>query len=228
MKFKVKEKKFEGVVFDFNGVLLFDSKLQEDSWMAFSEIVRGKAFTKEEISMHVNGRSTKYVMEYLTGVKVSNAELGQLVIQVDEIYRKNCLANPSEFKLSSGAIEFLDFLKEKRIAMTIASSCGRENMQFFFQYLNLGKWFSIEKVVYDKSDEPRKEDYQKAAKNIGVISSHCMVVEDLKDGIKAAHLAGIGIIIAVGPRSEHQELLQMSTVKQAIESFEELKYGQLF
>ena len=40
--------KLRGVVFDFNGVLLWDTHLHEQAWQLFSKRLRGQAFTVEE------------------------------------------------------------------------------------------------------------------------------------------------------------------------------------
>jgi beta-phosphoglucomutase-like phosphatase (HAD superfamily) len=47
---KVEEVTFQGLIFDFNGVLLWDSPLHERVWKDFSKQLRGTALTDEEIA----------------------------------------------------------------------------------------------------------------------------------------------------------------------------------
>ena len=42
---------FDGVIFDFNGVLLWDNHLHEEAWRRYSRLVRGAALTDEELSV---------------------------------------------------------------------------------------------------------------------------------------------------------------------------------
>ena len=41
--------KYKGIIFDFNGVLLWDSHLHEKAWGDFSKILRGHPLSSEEI-----------------------------------------------------------------------------------------------------------------------------------------------------------------------------------
>ena len=41
--------KYTGVIFDFNGVLFFDSDLHETAWHYMSKKYRGKPFSENEL-----------------------------------------------------------------------------------------------------------------------------------------------------------------------------------
>ncbi len=43
---------FQAVLFDFNGVLWWDTQLQERAWVEFSSMVRGAPLTPEELKIH--------------------------------------------------------------------------------------------------------------------------------------------------------------------------------
>ena len=40
---------YDGIIFDFNGTLFFDSDKQEQAWHTVSRQLRGKGFTSEEL-----------------------------------------------------------------------------------------------------------------------------------------------------------------------------------
>lgn len=222
---------FKGLIFDFNGVLWWDSHLQTQAWQQFSTTIRGWPFSAEEIDVHVHGRHNRYTLAYLTGRTIEGFELQQLVHQKETIYRQLCLDQGENFKLSPGAIELLDFLAAHHICRTIATASERTNLDFFVKHLHLDRWFNIEQIVYDDGARPGKpapDVYLQAARNLGLEPSKCVVVEDSRSGIQAAHTAGIGHIIALGPAPTHRQLAQLEGVSEVIESLQQLPKEKLF
>src|SRR3989344_7947200 len=102
----------KGVIFDFNGVLFWDTHLHDIAWRDYSRTVRGKAFSDEEMVHSVHGRTNKDILEYLTGRTIEGEELLEHVNGKENTYRELCLERKDEFKLAPGARAFLDYLKE--------------------------------------------------------------------------------------------------------------------
>ncbi|MBD3281041.1 HAD-IA family hydrolase [Candidatus Dojkabacteria bacterium] len=223
-------KKFDAVIFDFNGVLWWDSQLQTQAWKKFSKELRGKEFTDQEIEEHVHGRNNRYTIEFLLGRKVKDEqELEELTQGKESTYRDLCLEQGSGFKLSPGAIELLDFLKENDVPRTIATASEISNLKFFFENLELDNWFELEKVVYDDGSRPGKpapDNFLEAAKRLKHRPEDCIVIEDSSSGIVSAQNAGIGHIIGLGPKEKHEDL-EAKGVNETIESFLEFDYGLL-
>jgi beta-phosphoglucomutase-like phosphatase (HAD superfamily) len=223
--------KFKGIIFDFNGVLLWDTHLQEQAWIQFSAKVRGVPFSAEEMAIHMHGRNNQYTQDYLAGRPLKNIELAQLIQQKESIYQQLCLDQGSDFKLSPGTIELLDFLAAHHIPYTIATASGKINLDFFVEYLDLTRWFNLEQIVYDDGTRPGKpapDIYLQAARNLDLSPARCVVVEDAISGIQAAHSAGIGHIIALGPAYTHHQLTQLQGVKSVIENLQQIPKEQLF
>ena len=222
--------KFQGLILDFNGVLWWDSPLQEQSWGQLSTILRGTPLSAEEMAIHVHGRNNRYTLEYLTGRTVVGKELHQLVEQKERIYRQLCLDQGGGFKLSPGAVELLDFAVAQHVAHTIATAAGKENLDFFVEHLHLDRWFDVERIVYDDGTRPGKpapDIYLQAARNLGLAAAQCVVVEDSPAGIHAAYAAGIGRVIALGPVHTHAQLAWLGA-GQVIETLQQLPKEQLF
>lgn len=53
--------KFRGVIFDFNGVLLWDDALQVESWKSMALNLRGPELTEEERALQMHGRPNAHV-----------------------------------------------------------------------------------------------------------------------------------------------------------------------
>ncbi len=62
----------------------------------------------------------------------------------------------------------------------------------------------------------------------GLDPKDCIVTEDAKSGIAAAHAAGIGKIIALGSKEKHEELSQLPGINEVITSLTELDPKELF
>lgn len=212
---------FRGVLFDFNGVLLWDSPIHSSVWKQFAAEVRGHPLTDEEVAVHVHGRNNRYTLEYLTGGPLSDEEASRLSLQKETLYQQRCLELGKAYRLSPGAADLLDFLAENCVPRTIATASVNYNVEFFFRQLNLSRWFDPAQIVYDDGltpGKPQPDYYMKAAHKLGLHPIECVVVEDSLAGLQSAFAAGAGYVIAVGPASEHDRLLQIEGVNEFIES----------
>lgn len=214
--------RYDAVIFDFNGVLWWDTQLQEQSWRDFSTAIRGTPLTDDEMKQHMHGRPNAYVLEYLRGCPLDADTVADLTRQKEALYQQLCLRQRENFRLSPGAIELLDFLAARTIPHTIATASEIGNVRFFFQHLHLAAWFDMDAIVYDDGTFPGKpapDIYQIAAGKIGVSPERCIVCEDSLSGIAAARAAGIGKIVALSTSSPPEILWQQPGVSAVISNF---------
>lgn len=187
------------ILFDFNGTMFFDEQFQEISWRKFVGEKIGRNISDEEFSKYIHGRNADFTMEYFLNKKFSREEIAQLEEEKEKIYRNLCESS-LDFKLAPGLTSFLDNLKQKNVSVNIATASGWRNVRFFFDGLELNRWFDINKVVYNDGTYPGKPEphmYLKAAEKIGVPIEECYVFEDSDSGIEAARRAGAKGIIKV-------------------------------
>ena len=218
-------KMIKGIIFDFNGTLYWDSKLHYDAWREFSKIIRGTAFTDEEMREKMFGHTNEDIIEYAIGRKPSKEMVEKYGKEKEALYRKRCLLNPDEFKLAPGAIEFLDFLKEHNVPRTIATMSEWDNVEFYIKEFNLGKWFDLNKIVYSDGTIPGKpapDIFLIAADKIGLKPSECLVIEDAIAGIESAKNAGIGKLIAIASLEPVSYYENMTGLDSIIKTFDEV------
>ena len=223
--------RFSGLIFDFNGVLLWDDDLQRKSWRQFGTRFRDEPLSDYEIDHHVHGRNNQYTLEYLLGYTINQNEAAVLTEEKEIVYRQMCIDLGDEFKLSPGAIDLLSNLKEHRIRYTIATASKKSNVDFFVEHLQLDIWFDTQKIVYDNGKMPGKpapDFYLQAAHNLELFPSKCVVIEDSYSGIQAAQNAKIGYIIALGTKKTHQILGEISGVQGVIENLGQVPVKDLF
>jgi HAD superfamily hydrolase (TIGR01509 family) len=221
----------QGIIFDFNGVLLWDDALQRNSWRQFAAQYRQTPLSDAEIDLHVRGRTNRYTLEYLVGHSVDQEEADQLTEQKERIYRQMCLDLEQDFQLSPGAEGFLTELARHQIPRTIATSSGKANVNFFIEHLKLGNWFDINQITYDDGlfpGKPAPDIFWHAASTLKLEANECVVVEDSLSGIQAAWQSGAGHIIALGPKERHESLAKTNGVSQVIENLGQLQVSTLF
>jgi beta-phosphoglucomutase-like phosphatase (HAD superfamily) len=223
--------KLLGMIFDFNGVLWWDKYLQEQAWSQFAEQFNGFSFTSEEMALRVHGRNNQHTLEYLTGTNLDDERLAQLSNQKETIYRDLCLAQGDDFKLSPGATDLLGDLVANGIPCSIATASGKDNLDFFVEYLHLDRWFEIENIVYDDGSRPGKpaaDIYLQAAELLGLNPGDCVVVEDSLSGIQAAHAAGTGYIIVVSAGDGYEHMIGPQGVDLVVENLGQIPWKGLF
>lgn len=209
----------EAVIFDFNGVLLWDTPLHEAAWRVYSEQLRGHPLSAAEMTHHVHGRVNRDIFDYVLGRPVTDDELPRLAEEKETIYRDFCLSAVDAFRLSPGAMPLLDWLRDTGVPRTIATSSAWPNVAFYIDHLDLGRWFDLDRLVYDRGDYPGKpapDIYLEAARVIDCPPARCIVVEDSVSGIASAVAAGAGHVIALGPAERHVALCAKPGVAEAI------------
>ena len=165
------------------------------------------------------------IIEYAIGKKPSDELVEKLAKEKEAMYREMCLKDKEHFVLSPGAEDFLNYLKENNIPMTIATMSEWDNVAFYIKEFNLAKWFDLDKIVYSNGKIPGKpapDIYQIAAKNLNLLPKDCVVIEDAVSGISSAHSAGIGKIIAIASIEEDSLYSSIPCVSQIIRHFSEI------
>ena len=220
-----------GIIFDFNGVLWWDSHLQEQSWREFARQQFGASLTDEYMAVEVHGRNNQHTLEFLAGGPLDPQQVAQLSNRKEMLYRELCLAEGDGFRLSPGAVDLLDALKAAEIPRTIATASGIDNLMFFIAHLQLERWFDPTVIVYDDGSRPGKpapDIYLQAAHRIGLKPGDCVVVEDSMAGIQAARTAGTGYIIALVHESRNLSTKIRYGADQRIQNLSQINWNDDF
>jgi len=221
---------FAGIIFDFNGVLWWDAPLIEQGWQRSARQLRGRPFTPGEMAQIVHGRNNSGTLEYLVGHPLGGEEIRRMIDERETFYRNLCLQQGDYFRLSPGAVELLDFLREREIPRTIATASEKTNVDFFIRQLHLDRWFDPQKIVFDdliRPGKPAPDCYLEAAVSLHLEPSRCVVIEDSLSGIRAARAAGIGWVIGL-TSSQTGEALARAGAHAAVENLGMVDRERLF
>lgn len=188
----------KGVIFDFNGTLLWDTHLQNMAWDYF--------FTKHEISLtdeekhqRIQGKQNRDILMDLFDNNLTEDEIVRYTLEKEYEYQRLCL-ELDDYSLENGTIELFEKLKECAVPFAIATSSGIENVEFYTRTLNLNKWFKRENIIYDDGSmrgKPFPDLFLKALNVLGIEGKDAVIFEDAIAGVKAAEAANAGRIVIV-------------------------------
>ncbi|MDR1090009.1 MAG: HAD family phosphatase [Prevotella sp.] len=193
---------FSGVVFDFNGTLFWDTGLHNRAWDIF--LTRHGLFLSDEDKFRwMHGKNNSDLLRSLFSNTLTEDQISDYIMEKESLYQELCLE--TDMQLAPGLTGFLNFLKNNNIPFTIATASGKENLDFYFQYLPLTEWFEYDKVVYNNGKIKGKPDpqiYELAMEIIGKKPEEVIVFEDAVAGLQAAKNARAGKIIAVNSNND--------------------------
>jgi HAD superfamily hydrolase (TIGR01509 family) len=228
------EATYEALIFDFNGVLIWDRELHREAWKRCAERHVGRSLESAEFEREVLGRPNGYIAGYLLERSPSPEEVAAISSEKEETYRALCRAHPELFVLSPGARWLLDTLSSCGVPKTIATSSEHENLRFFIEELELERWFDPALISYEDGSIPGKpapDIYLRAARRLARSPQRCVVVEDSVAGVEAARAAGIGCVVRLVEAAEEAPQRPSADFPRAdfaITRLDQLPLGELF
>lgn len=220
----MENKKYKGIIFDFNGTLFWDSKKHLEAWREYSKKLRGTAFTDDEMRKYMFGRTNEDIIKYLIGRQPDKELVIKCQNEKEAIYRDMCAEDSENFVLAKGSEEFLDYLCENNIPHTIATMSEEINVKFFIEGFGLEKWFDLDKIVFDDGKikgKPEPDIYRIASEKLNLSPEDCIVIEDALSGIESARRAGIGKIIAIESMETRELYETVPAVSDIISDFDD-------
>ena len=205
----------KGIIFDFNGTMFQDSHLHEEAWVYMVNKYSNGSLREEDILLNLHGRTNKEILNFFISDSLSAEALKKLYFDKEDYYRELCLKDSKNLKLTNGLTDVLDALKSQNIPITIATATVKENLEFYFDVFELGKWFDFENLVYDNGTFPGKPSpdiFLIASQKLNLKPENCLVVEDAYSGILAAQKAHIGKIIAIDPFGKNFDLFSKNNM----------------
>lgn len=125
--------------------------------------------------------------------------------------------------LKKGVRPFLDYLRGEGIVMAIATSNSHEMVNMVTKVHGIYDYFSAIVTGCDVTKgKPSPDVYLKAAEKIQVEPEHCLVFEDIVQGILAGKNAGMRVCAVADESSQNQVQEKRRLADYYIETYEEL------
>lgn len=181
--------KYEGFIFDLDGVLIDSSKIHYLGWKS---VLHGfsKDFDYETFLKNCFGKRGTETLELIFGKgKFSSEQAKKISDDVDMNFVKRVAEVGIPVK---GALEFVRALKEAGRKVALATSAPRQNVDAFLDAFSLNEVFDAEVCGDDVSHgKPNPEVFLKAASDLNEDPGSCVVFEDSLPGVTAAKAAGM-------------------------------------
>jgi HAD superfamily hydrolase (TIGR01509 family) len=214
--------RLRGVIFDFNGTLVWDNRFHEEAWIRFARML-GVELDSRSYYQRVHGKTTRNILHDLLGREVTEDELQKFTDQKEALYRRLCIENPEAYVFAPGARQFIEQLSLKGIPMNIATASEIDNLNFFIDYFHLDRWFDTGKFVYDDHTIPNKpapDIYVHAARRISCEPDEVMIIEDSYSGAVSAEAAGCEHIVIAGEKTSGQQwFASIEHIRQTVSDF---------
>lgn len=209
-------------IFDMDGVIIDSEPLHfESDRMVMRDF--GIELTDEELNRYVGVDNPQMWSELRDKYEIN--------LPIDELLERqhaNKIKILSTEKLQTipGIPELISDLKDKGIAIALASSSAMEFIQLVLDKLGITHSFDV--VVSGEQVEkgkPEPDIFLKTAELLKVNPAHCVVLEDSKHGVNAAKRAGMKCIGFINPNSGNQDL---SKADKIVSTLGKLEYESLF
>lgn len=182
-------KRYEGVIFDLDGVICFTDKYHYQAWKAVADEIG--VYFDETINNRLRGVSRMDSLEIIlerAERAYTPEEKEALAEKKNDLYRR-LLGNMSPADLSGEVKRTMDALRAVGIRLAIGSSS--KNTKFILERIGLSGYFdAISDGTNIQRSKPDPQVFQMAAEFLGLEPGCCLVVEDAEAGIRAARAGG--------------------------------------
>ena len=177
-----------GAIFDWDGVVVDSSHIHLKSWEKLAEEL-DHPLPNDHFERGFGKRNQTIIPDILGWTK--NLELiEKWGLRKEEIYRE--IASSEGIPLAKGSKQFLESLHLKTFRCAIGTSTERKNVELAIKQHGLSDFFSASACSEDvQVGKPNPEVFLKAAAELSISPSQCVVFEDSPHGIEAAQNANM-------------------------------------
>jgi HAD superfamily hydrolase (TIGR01509 family) len=184
----------EAVVFDLDGVLVDSEQLWDGIREELARERGGRWHDRAQADMMgMSSREWPVYMHEVIGLAESPDEINA------EVVRRLLALYAESLPLLPGAVEAVERLAA-RVPLAIASSSNRKVIDAVLEHAGIASRFratvSSEEVARGK---PAPDVYLEAARRLEIEPTACAAVEDSRNGIRAAHDAGMRVLAIPNP-----------------------------
>jgi HAD superfamily hydrolase (TIGR01509 family) len=184
----LKEKKIELVIFDMDGVMFDTERLTIKAWK--EALIKSGYKVDENALERIIGSNLKLTGKIMSDHYGSDFRLDD-IIRESEIIIKDFI-DKNGVPLKEGLFELLDFLKNQKVKIALATSTARKKAENNLTLAGVIKYFNVITCGDEvKESKPEPEIFLKSAEKSGVPPEKCVVLEDSRNGIIAAFKAGM-------------------------------------
>jgi beta-phosphoglucomutase family hydrolase len=187
-------------IFDLNGTMIDDMEYHTRAWYHILNDKLGKEMSWEDVKTHMYGKNAEMLIRVFGADRFTEEELESLSAEKEESYQNAYLPH---LCLLPGLMEFLEQAREQQVKIAIGSAATSDNIDFVLDNLGIRHYFdAIVSANEVKTSKPDPETFLKAAEQLGVEPSSCIVFEDVPKGVEAALNANMQCVVLTTTHEE--------------------------
>jgi beta-phosphoglucomutase len=211
------------VLWDVDGTLVDTAELHFQAWLALAHEL-GKPFTRDDFAGTFGWRNPEIIPK-LFGADYTHDEITKLGNRKEDLYRAEAIKG---IELLPGVLAMLDAIANLGGRQAIGSSAPRANLEMILDHTATRGLFAAVVAMEDTPrGKPDPDVFLRAAAQIGVQPSRCLVLEDAPVGIQAAKSAGMRAVGITFVGHHSAATLRAAGADLIVRSLEEVTVAQL-
>jgi len=211
-------------IFDMDGVLVDTYHAHFQSWLWMAKRA-GLSFTEAEFAPTFGRTSREIIAHFWGHGRYNDAEIAALDAEKEAAFREIIA---KDFPAMPGVHKLLADLYAAGWKLAVGSSGPPENVDFILDRLGQRELFSAIVTGMDVTrGKPNPQVFLLAAERLGVPASSCVVIEDARPGVEAAHAAGMAAVGLVSTGRTREELAAADLVVNSLDELSPAILGQL-
>lgn len=199
--------KIKGVISDMDGVILDSEKLYVRFWCEAGQFY-GFPFERKH-ALGIRSMARPFAIERLQGWFGDSFDYD--TVRNKRIGLMNAYVEKHGIEAKPDAEKLLSYLKEKGIAVALATATPKDRAEEYLRRVGLLQYFDeVVSARMVKNGKPAPDIYLFAAEKLGLKPEECMALEDSQNGIRSANAAGCKTVMVPdldGPTGEIMPLL---------------------
>jgi len=215
----------QAVIFDMDGLLIDTEPKWQEMERDFGTKM-GISITPEMQKQTLGLRTIEMIKHWYHVKPWPDSDFQKSELEIEEKMRNYYIY---EAKLMKGALQVLQFFRNRHVKMALASSSPMMLINTFLDKFNLQNHFEVKhSAEFEEYGKPHPGVYITTAKMLGILPSSCLAFEDSFNGLLAAKSAKMKAVVV--PEAIHfgDERFAIADLKiSCLEDFGENEYSYL-
>ncbi len=202
--------KIQGVVFDFDGTIVDSEPLWKKAEIEIFKTVGLELTTRD--CKKTEGLASFEAVEFWYN-KIEDPQKEQALL-TQELNQKALELLKEEGTLKPGVVEILEFWKDKKLPVGIASGSSMAHIKTMLDKFNLNKYFNlIYSIDFERFGKPHPGIYISACKKLKIDPLFSVSFEDSFNGMLAGKAARMKVVSILNKKQINNTLFDFTDLK---------------